>query len=83
MTRERTHLLLAGTFTLLILFILGWIIIPKLNRGSLVMEAQIARPSGEAQPVAGATFYLLDADMIVLAMAKGNDSSPLRDRVYG
>ena len=42
----------------------------------------MVRSSGEEQPAARATFYLLDADMIRLAMVEGNESSPLRDKVY-
>lgn len=47
-----------------------------------MMEAQIVPPSGETRAVARETFYLLDADMIMLAMIEGNASSPLRERVY-
>ena len=82
MTRKRIHLLLVGMSALLILCGLGWLIIPKLNRASLLMDAQIVRPSGETQAVARETFHLLDADMIMLAMAKGNESSPVREKVY-
>jgi hypothetical protein len=46
------------------------------------MDAQMARSSGEMQRVAHETFYLLDADLITLAMAKGNESSPAREQVY-
>ena len=69
-------------FALLILCGLGWLIIPKWNRGSLLMEAQVVRSSGKTQPAARETFYLLDADMIRLVMVEGNESSPLRDQVY-
>lgn len=82
MARRRTLLILAGVFALLILCGLGWLIIPGLNRGSLLVETQIIRPSGETQAVARETFYLLDADMIMLAMIEGNASSPLREKVY-
>jgi hypothetical protein len=82
MTRKRIHLLLVGMFALLLLCGLGWLIIPRLTRGSLSMNAQIVHPSGETQRVAHETFYLLDADMIMLAMAKGSESSPAREQVY-
>jgi hypothetical protein len=82
MTRKQIHLLLAAVFAFLILCGLGWLMIPKWNRGSLLIEAQVVRPSGETQPAARETFYLLDADMIRLAMVEGNESSPLRERVY-
>ena len=74
--------MLAGVLALFILCGLGWLVIPKWNRGSLLMDAQVVRPSGEIQPAAHKTFYLLDADMIRLAMVEGNESSPLRDQVY-
>jgi hypothetical protein len=79
---KRIYLWLAEMLVLLILCGLGWLIIHGFNRGSLLIEAQIVRPSGETQAVAGETFYLLDADMIGLAMIEGNERSPLRDKVY-
>jgi hypothetical protein len=82
MARKRVQLLLAGIFILLILCGLGWLIIPRLTRGSLLFDAQIVSPSGETQAVARATFYLLDSDMIVLAMAKGDENNPARSKVY-
>jgi len=82
MARKRILFLLAGAVLLLILSGLGWLILPRLNRGSLVMTAQTISPSGELRAAAGATLYLLDADMILLGMVKGNESSPLRERVY-
>lgn len=80
--RKRLHLWLAGMLGLLVLCGLGWLVISRLNRGSLVMEAQLVRPSGETQAVARETFYLLDADMIMLSLIEGNERSPLRDKVY-
>jgi hypothetical protein len=65
----------------LILCGLGWLVIPRLNRGSLMMEAQIIRPSGETQLAAHESFYLLDVDMILLAMNEGNERSPLREQL--
>jgi hypothetical protein len=82
MVRKRINLLLAGMFALIILCGLGWLIIPKLTRGSLLLDAQIVSPVGEKQAVARATFYLLDSDMIVLAMAKGEENDPVRSKVY-
>jgi hypothetical protein len=81
MTRKRIHLLTA-LLAFLILCVAGWLIILKLNRVTLLMEAQIIRPSGEIQPISSATFYLLDTDMLMLAMSKGNESDPLRKKVY-
>ncbi|MGB7922757.1 MAG: hypothetical protein WCF57_05875 [Pyrinomonadaceae bacterium] len=81
--RKRNHLRLAGILAFLILCgLLGWLIIRGLNRGSLVMEAQVVRRSGAKQAVARETFYLLDIDIIRLAMIEGNERSPLRDRIY-
>lgn len=82
MTRKQIHLLLAGVFALLILCVLGWLVIPKWNRVFLYIEAQIVRPSGEIQPAARETFYLLDADLIRLSMVEGNENSSVRDQVY-
>ena len=82
MAQKKIHPLLILVLALLILCGLGWLIIPKLNRGSLLIDAQIVRPSGETQAVAYETFYLLDSDMIMLAMVKGNEGSPVRDKVY-
>jgi len=45
------------------------------------MEAQITRPSGETQAVARESFYLLDVDMISLAMDEGDERSPLREKL--
>jgi hypothetical protein len=64
---------------LLILCGVGWLVIHGWNHSSLVMEAQIVRPTGEKQAVARETFYLLDADMISLAMNEANERSPLRE----
>jgi hypothetical protein len=82
MTRQRIHLWLAGMIGLLILCGLGWLISHGFNRGFLMIQAQIVRPSGETQAVASETFYLLDADIIRLAMIEGNERSPLHDKVY-
>lgn len=82
MTRKQIHLFMTGAFALLILCGLGWLMIPKWNRGTLWIEAQLVRPAGEIQPAARKTFYLLDADMIRLAMVEGNEGSSLRDQVY-
>jgi hypothetical protein len=82
MARERIRLLVALGLALLVLFGLSWLIIPRLNRGSLVMNARIIQGSGEMRPIAGETFYLLNADLILLPMEKGEESSPLRKKVY-
>jgi hypothetical protein len=82
MAQKRIHLLLIVVLALLILCALGWLIIPKLTCGSLLIDAQMVLPSGETQAVARETFYLLDSDMIMLAMTKGNESSPVREKVY-
>ena len=81
MARKQTHLWLAIMIGLLTLCGLGWLIIPGLNRGSLVMEAQIVRPSGESQAVARESFYLLDVDMISLVMNEGDERSALREKL--
>lgn len=82
MTRRRISIILAAAFALLILCGLGWLVIPGLFRGSLSMKAQIVRPSGESQAVTRETFYLLDVDMISLAMIEGGESSPVREKLY-
>lgn len=52
------------------------------NYGALAIEAQIISPAGNKQPVARATIHLLNADLILLAMAEGDEHSPLHDKVY-
>ncbi len=83
MARKRIRSLAAlGLLALIVLSGLWWLIISRLNRCSLAMNARIVRGSGEMLPVANETFYLLDVDLILLAMEKGDESSPLREKVY-
>jgi hypothetical protein len=82
MARNRTPFLVAGALAILLLVGSGWLIIPRLTRGSLVVDARIAYKPGESRPLLNETFYLLDADMILLSMVEGNEAGPLREKVY-
>lgn len=52
------------------------------NRGSLAVEARAVFPAGDPRPIAQVTIHLLDADLIRLAMAEGDEHSPSHDKVH-
>jgi hypothetical protein len=81
MTRKTFLLWLAAGGALLLLLGLGWLIIPALNRGHLLIETKVSPDASAPQAAIKSTFYLLDTDMMTLAAA-GDKNGDLREKVF-
>jgi hypothetical protein len=82
MKRRRIILSLSIAFALLLLAALAWVGARRLTRGVLLVTASVAPQDNGRAPVAAATFYLLDEDMMKLALLKEGQMSPLQERVF-
>jgi hypothetical protein len=81
MKRKRILLFVSVAFALLLLAALAWAVSGRLTRGVLSVTAQVSRSGGDA-PRPRARLYLLDEDMMRLALVKGGEPSPLQEKVF-
>lgn len=82
MRRKRIPYSLYIAFAILLLTSLGWLIARSgFARATLLVEAQLLY-KGEVRPVANATLYLLDRDMMKLALVLEGEANPLQERVF-
>lgn len=82
MKRKRIILLFSIAFALLLAG-LGWLVALKgFMRGTLLVEARFSHIKGEQQPAASATLYLLDRDMMKLALVKEGEENSLEEKVF-
>ena len=82
MKRRRILLSLAIAFALILLTALGWLFVRKVRRGTLRVEAIVSDRSGNRRSASPATLYLLDRDMMKLALVKAGEESALQQRVF-
>lgn len=82
MKRKRIPYWLAAAFVILLLAGLVWLIAGhRFTRTTLLVEAHLAN-KGEPLPAAYATLYLLDRDMMRLALVQEGEANPLQQRVF-
>ncbi|HKS28899.1 MAG TPA: hypothetical protein VJS44_13825 [Pyrinomonadaceae bacterium] len=81
MKRRRTLLYISAAFALLLLIALAWVGTRRLTHGVLLVSAHLSYPNGERTLAQGATVYLLDADMMRLALIKEGEITPLQEKV--
>lgn len=83
MKRKRILLLCYVAFATILLAGLGLLVArSRLARASLQVEARVANAPGERQPVPSATLYLLNQNMMKLALAREGGLSSLEERVF-
>jgi hypothetical protein len=82
MKRKRILLWLSVAFALLLLAALAWVGSRRLTRGVLLVSAHVSRPHGEDAPARSMRLYLLDQDMIRLALVNGGQPSLLQEKVF-
>ena len=81
MKRKRILLFVFVAFALLLVAALAWAVSQRLTRGVLLVTAHVSR-SGEDAPARSATLYLLDEDMMRLALVKGGEPTALQEKVF-
>jgi hypothetical protein len=85
MKRKRKRPLFFIAFALLLLLLLagsGWLLARRrLTRTTLLVEARLSSVK-EEQPASRATLYLLERDMMKLALVEAGGPSPLQERVF-
>lgn len=82
MKRKRARLIFYVAFALILLAGLGWLTARRLKGGALLVEARLSSSKGEQRPAGKVTLYLLDEDMMRLALVTGNEPTPLQERVF-
>jgi hypothetical protein len=83
MKRKRTLFLFCAAFALLILSGLGWLAARgRLARASLQVEARVSDNHAEQRPASGATLYLLNQDMMRLALKEEGERSPPEEKAF-
>lgn len=81
--RKRSLLRATIAFAFLLLAVLGGLVARSLLlRGSLLVEARLSYMNGGQRPVAFATLYLLDSDMMKLALVKEGETNPLQEQLF-
>ncbi|HEX8475766.1 MAG TPA: hypothetical protein VF666_17205 [Pyrinomonadaceae bacterium] len=78
--RKRFVLLLKLLLALLVAAVLVWFAVREFWRGSLVVDATVNANSHSPEQ-SEIFFYVLDEDLIKLAMGRGEAASPTRERV--
>lgn len=81
MKRKRILLSISIAFALLLLAALAWAVAGRLTRGALLVTAQVSR-SGKDAPARGAQLYLLDEDMMRLALVSRGEPGALQEKVF-
>ncbi|HYO91876.1 MAG TPA: hypothetical protein VEQ40_09575, partial [Pyrinomonadaceae bacterium] len=82
MKRRRILLSLSIAFALLLLIALAWVGTRRLTHGVLLVSAHVSYPDNERAPAQRATLYLLDEDMMKLALVKEGEPNPLQEKVF-
>jgi hypothetical protein len=82
MKRRRILLSLSAAFALLLLAALAWVGARRLTHGVLLVNAHLSYPGGERTPAQGATLYLLNEDMMKLALVKEGQPNPLQEKIF-
>lgn len=82
MKRKGVLIYVSTAFALLLIVALGWVIYGKLTRAGLQVTAHVSRPDGEEVPAGTARFYLLDEDMMRLALVKEGEPTALQEQVF-
>lgn len=81
MKRRRILLWLSIAFVLLL--IAGLFVARRTRaRATLSVDARVYYSNGEVQPTPSATIYLLDSDVIGLALVKEGGPDPLQEKVF-
>jgi hypothetical protein len=81
MKRKRILLLVSVAFALLLLAALAWAVYGRLTRGVLLVSAHVSLSGADASRPR-VRLYLLDDDMMRLALVKGGEPSPLQEKVF-
>ena len=84
MRRKRILLLLCAAFAAALVAGAVWLAMRMGVRNSLAVEARVSDDAARgAEPLADAELYLLDADMMRLALVRnGEQPTPLQERVF-
>lgn len=82
MKRRHVLLLLSIAFALLLLTALAWVGVRRFTRGVLLVSARVHYPDNERAPASGAVLYLLDEDMMKLALVKEGEMPPAQEKVF-
>lgn len=83
MKRKRILLSFSIAFALLFLAGLGWPIARRwLTRCTLLVEVRLSDIKGEQRPASSVILYLLDQDMMKLALVKEGATNPLQEKVF-
>jgi hypothetical protein len=82
MKRRPVSLSLSIAFALLLLTALAWVGSCRLTHGVLLISARVYYQGDADSHASAATFYLLDEDMMKLALVKEGEMSPLQEKVF-